>query len=137
MTHLNLTSVKEIPTRSETVYAFEVSGHVSDDDAEAMAEYMNDAFDCHDKVNMLIRLTNYTGSDKDALFDGDVLESRWRALFKVEKYAVIGAPDGASRMIRMLDKVLPVDARTFETSQETEAWRFVGTVVASDNKTQG
>lgn len=43
---------------------------------------------------MLIRLSGYTGSDKDALFDGDVLESRWRALFKVDKYAVVGAPDG-------------------------------------------
>ncbi|WP_299410689.1 STAS/SEC14 domain-containing protein [uncultured Roseobacter sp.] len=137
MTNLTLPSVREIPTHSDTVYAFDVTGHVSDDDAEALAKYMNDAFDRHDKVNMLIRLSGYTGSDKDALFDGDVLESRWRALFKVDKYAVVGAPDGASRMISIMDKILPVDAKTFETSEEDEAWRFIGTAAADDDNTQG
>ena len=73
MTNLTLPSVRGIPTGRETVYAFEVSGHVSDDDAEALAKYMNDAFDRYDKVSMLMKLDGFEGSDKDAVFDGDVL----------------------------------------------------------------
>ncbi len=123
---LNLPSVRQIPTSSDTVYAFEVSGHVSDDDAEALAEYMNDAFDRHEKVNMLMKLDGYTGSDMDAIFDGEVIESRWRSLFNVEKYAVVGAPDGASKMIAFMDKILPVDAKSFASHEEAMAWEFVG-----------
>lgn len=126
MNQLNLPSVKQIPTTSETVFAFDVQGRVSDDDAEALAEYMNDVFDRHDKVNMLMRLDGFTGSDKTALFDGDVIESRWRSLFNVEKYAVVGAPDGASKLIDFMDKLLPVDAKSFTSAQEPEAWQFVG-----------
>lgn len=126
MTLLSLPSVKQIPTTSETVFAFDVHGHVSDDDAEALAEYMNDVFDRHDKVNMLMRLDGFTGSDKTALFDGEVIESRWRSLFDVERYAVVGAPDGASKLIDFMDKLLPVDAKSFTSAQEQEAWQFVG-----------
>ncbi len=126
MAQLNLPSVKQIPTTSETVFAFDVQGHVSDDEAEALAEYMNEVFDQHDKVNMLMRLDGFTGSDKTALFDGDVIESRWRSLFNVEKYAVVGAPDGAEKMIGFMDKLIPVDARTFKSHEEHAAWQFVG-----------
>lgn len=126
MDQLKLPSITQIPTNSATVYAFDITGHVSDDDAEALAKYMNDAFDRHDKVNMLMKLDGYTGSDKDAIFDGDVLESRWRSLFKVDKYAVVGAPDGASRMITFMDKILPVDAKSFSLHDVALAWRFVG-----------
>lgn len=123
---LTLPSVREIPTDRETVYAFEVSGHVSDDDAEELAKYMNDAFDRQEKVSMLMKLDGYEGSDKDAIFDGDVLESRWRSLFNVAKYAVVGAPEGAEKMIGFMDKLIPVDARTFKSDEESAAWAFVG-----------
>lgn len=126
MPTLTATSIKQIPTDNPKVFAFEVKGHVSDDDAEAMAEFMNDVFDRHEKVNMLIRLDGYTGSDKDALFDGDVIESRWCSLFKVDKYVVVGAPEGVSRMIRFMDKILPVDAKAFDKGQDAEAWAYVG-----------
>jgi hypothetical protein len=75
---------------------------------------------------MLMRLDGFTDSDKTALFDGDVIVSRWRSLFNVEKYAVVGAPDGASKMIDFMDKLLPVDAKAFSSKQERDAWDFVG-----------
>ncbi|WP_425093496.1 STAS/SEC14 domain-containing protein [Tropicimonas sp. S265A] len=135
MSTLSSQTIKQIPTTSDTVYAFDITGHVSDDDAEAMAEFMNDVFDRHEKVNMLLRLDGYTGSDKDALFDGDVIESRWRSLFKVGKYAVVGAPEGASKMIGFMDKILPVEAKAFETAQEIAAWEFVGARPTDANPT--
>jgi hypothetical protein len=81
---------------------------------------------------MLMRLDGFTDSDKTALFDGDVIVSRWRSLFNVEKYAVVGAPDGASKMIDFMDKLLPVDAKAFSSKQERDAWDFVGAVKATD-----
>lgn len=124
-------SITQLPTDASHIYAFDVHGHVSDDDAEALARFMNAAFDMHDSVCMLMRLTDYKGSDVDTLFDWDVLKSRVRALSKVDRYAVVGAPGGAAAMIKALDLVIPVDARAFDAEDEDAAWAFVGSPPAA------
>lgn len=126
MQHFSHGAITQIPTDNPKVYAFRVVGHIEDDDEEALAEYMNDAFDMNDKVDMLLDLSAYTGSDWDAMFDGDVIKSRFRALRKVGRYAVIGAPDGAARMINVMDKIIPVDAKAFPATEADAAWAFVG-----------
>lgn len=126
MTTFSHGPITQIPTTSPTVYAFEIKGNIDDDAAEAMAKYMNDAFDRHDKVNMLLDLSGFTGSDWDSFLDDDVIESRFRALKEVERYAVVGAPDRAAKMIGLLDKIIPVEARAFEQTDISAAWMFVG-----------
>lgn len=74
-----------------------------------------------------MRLDGCTGSDRGAIFDGHVIESRWRSLFNVDKYAVVGAPEGASKMIDFMNKLIPVDAKAFDRTEEAKAWAFVGT----------
>ncbi len=118
--------IQQIATDSPTVYAFRITGHIDDDDAEAMAKYMNEVFDKTDKVNMLLDLSRFTGSDWDSMLDGDVIRSRFRSLSHVAKYAVIGAPDSAASMIGFMDKIIPVEARAFDASEEAAAWQFVG-----------
>lgn len=124
--------IAQIPTDRDDVYAFRITGHVDDDAAEAMAEFMNDVFDRHEKVSMLMDLTGFTGSDWDAMLDGDVIKSRFRALTHVHRYAVIGAPERAASMIEIMDVVIPVEAKAFDTSQEEAAWAFVGAAPIKD-----
>lgn len=119
-------SVRQIRTTENTVYAFVISGQVDDDAAEAMATVMNEAFDRHDKVSMLLDLSAFTGSDWESFLERDVIRSRWRSLSHVERYAVIGAPDYAARMIATMDKLIPVDARAFHAGERDAAWQFVG-----------
>lgn len=121
------TSITEIPTNRTDVHAFRFNGHVSADASEDLAEHMNAVFDAADgKVSMLMDLTNFEGSDWTAIFDDDVAVSRVRSISSVEKYAVIGAPEKASRMIEFMDKLIPVDARAFEAHEVDAAWSFVG-----------
>ncbi|MBW4707454.1 STAS/SEC14 domain-containing protein [Roseobacter sp. YSTF-M11] len=126
MTRFSYGPITQIPTTSPNVYAFRIKGHVDDDASEALAKFMNDVFDRQDKVNMLMDLSAFTGSDWDAMLDGDVLESRFRALKHVDRYAVIGAPDRAKKMIGLMDKIIPVEAKAFEVSGYSDAWTFVG-----------
>jgi len=121
--------IRQIPTTSPTVYAFSFNGHIDDDDAEALAEYMNAVFDRHDKVSMLMDLSGFTGSDWDAMLDGDVIASRFRALSHVDRYAVVGAPERAATMIGLMDKIIPVQAKAFDTAEMSAAWTFVGAQV--------
>lgn len=100
---------------------------MDDDDAEALAKFMNAAFDRHEeKVDMLLDLSGFTGSDWDSLLDGDVLKSRFRALSEVRRYAVVGAPERAQKMISFMDQFISVEARAFDKADEESAWRFVG-----------
>ncbi|MFO7806700.1 MAG: STAS/SEC14 domain-containing protein [Paracoccaceae bacterium] len=118
-------SVTQIATTDPKVYAFRITGHVDDDTSEELAKFMNTAFDTHDgKVDMLLDMTFFSGSDWDSFLDGDVITSRFRALKHVHRYAVVGAPAGAARMISMMDKIIPVEARAFDDLEA--AWAFVG-----------
>ena len=129
MTDFSFGPITQMQTTSPTLYAFAVSGRIDDDASEALARYMNAAFDQHDgKVDMLLDLTAFTGSDWDSFLDKDVIVSRFRALSNVGKYAVIGAPERASKMINLLDNVIPVDARAFASDQIDAAWSWVGEV---------
>ena len=117
--------ITQIPTDNPRVYAFRIVGHMDDDDSEALSRYMNTVFDETDKVDMLLDLSGLTGSDWDSMLDGDVIQSRFRSLSHVGKYAVVGAPDRAASMIRIMDKIIPVNARAFDKAEEDAAWAFV------------
>ena len=128
MTEFSHGSVTQIPTDKQDVYAFRITGHVEDDDMEAMAEFMNKVFDAASgKVDMLLDLGGMTGRDLDAMFDGDVLKAQLRSWSSVGRYAVIAAPERAATMIEWADKVIPVEARAFDAKDADAAWSFVGT----------
>ena len=127
MTLFEQGAVSQIATDHPNLYAFRINGHLDDDASEALAKYMNDAFDTHaGKVNMLLDLSGLTSSEWDSILDAEVLKSRFRSLKEVDKYAVVGAPDRAKGMINFLDKVIPVQAKAFDESERQAAWEFVG-----------
>ena len=119
-------AITEIANDDANVHAFRVSGHIDDDASEALAKHMNAVFDVSDKVNMLLDLTGFTGSDWDSMLDGDVITSRFRSLSHVTRYAVVGAPESAAKMITLMDKIIPVEAKAFDASEISQAWDFVG-----------
>lgn len=131
---LTTPTIRECPNDGDGVYAFHIVAEVTADDLKAMADYMNDAFDRHDKVSMLMIFDTGESAEAGATLDWSVMRSQLRSLSKVEKYAVVDAPERAARMIETLGAVLPLEARAFET--EDEAWAFVG-ACAEDRKMRG
>ncbi len=127
MTAFSSGPITQMQTHSPKLYAFAVTGHIDDDASEDLAKFMNDVFDRHEeKIDMLLDLSAFSGSDWDSFLDGDVIASRFRALTNVDKYAVIGAPDRAAKMINLLDKVIPVQAKAFGADEVEAAWTWVG-----------
>lgn len=119
-------AVRQIATTSPTVYAFEIDGEVSAAEMQAMGETMNDAFDAHDEVDMMLIFRRYGGSEAGAGLDWDSITSRFRSLTKVGKYVTVGAPEGAETMIEAMGRVIPVDAKTFDLSEIDAAWAHLG-----------
>jgi hypothetical protein len=115
-----------IPVNNPTVFAFRIRGEVDSEDMQRMASTMQDAFDGFDRVSMLLLFDDYEGQELGASLHPGVVTTQLRALANVEKYAVVGAPGGAKALINVMDKIIPVDARTFDRSDEEAAWDFVG-----------
>jgi SpoIIAA-like len=124
---LNTPTISQIPVLSPSVYAFTIHGEIEKDDLAQMADVMNAAFDTHDKVSMLLIFAPYDGAEPGAGLDLEVLASQFRSITKVDKYAVVGAPTFATTMIKIMDKIMPVQARTFSHSEEHLAWAFIET----------
>ncbi len=119
-------TISRIPTDNPAVFAFRISGEVAAEDMKSMGATMNDAFDAFSTVSMLLVFDDYEGLDTGAGLDMETFTSQFRSLVKVDRYAVVGAPAAATTMIRVMDKVIPTDARTFNRSEERAAWSFVG-----------
>ena len=118
----NTPGITQIATDRPDLYAFRISGKISDDAMEDMAEHMNAVFDAHkDKVDMLMIFDNFEGTEFGASWDWDVIKSRFRALSHVDRYVVVNAPGSADKMIDIMDRILPVQAETFD--DEALAWQ--------------
>lgn len=119
-------TINQIPVDNPLVYAFRITGEINAEDLKAMGSTMNGAFDIHPSVSMLLIFDSFQGLDAGAGLDMETFKSQFRSLSKVDKYAVVGAPSVAETMIKLMDKVIPTDARTFDQAEEQAAWDFVG-----------
>ena len=118
---LKLPSILQVATSRDDLYAFRITGEVTREDMTAMAEYMNDVFDRHDKVDMLMIFDRYEGAETGASFSWEALKSRARSLFNVNRYVVVGVPQQIDTLIETMDGLLPVKAETYD--DEALAWQ--------------
>lgn len=121
-----MNALSRVPTTVPSVLAFEFSGRIESQDIDAMAEQVNDAFDRHDTVSLVLIFRDWQGIDASAALDPDLFAAQARSLTNVNRYAVVGAPEAARGMIDALDPLIPVDAQTYGLDEESEAWGFVG-----------
>lgn len=123
---LDTEAIHQIPATDPRVYAFRIEGGVGAAEMDDLARTMNEAFDRHDEpVRMLLILEGFGPSDATTGLTLESLRSQLRAPTELERYAVVGAPDAARRMIEASDAVSPIDARTFDRGEEEAAWAFV------------
>lgn len=115
-------SILQVNTSRDDLYAFRITGEVSSEDMEAMAEHMNAVMDAHEnQIDMLLIFDRYDGAESGASFGWESIKSRFKALSNVNRYVVVGAPDSAQQMIDAMGSVIPVKAETYDT--EIAAWR--------------
>ena len=118
---LTLPSVIEVSTSREDLFAFRVTQEVSREDMHALAEYVNEIFDDHEQVDLLMIFDRYDGAETLAGFDWESIKSRFRSLFKVNRYVVVGVPENARALIEAMGSIIPVESETYD--EEVSAWR--------------
>lgn len=124
-----INAVVQIPTTDPAVYAFRVTGEIDTHGMSEMAGVMNTAFDDHDRVRMLLIFERFDGTSLGARFSFEGLKAQLRGLSKIKKYAVVGAPDDAEKVIETTKNWTGVETATFDSHEEAAAWGFVGAEV--------
>ena len=105
--------------------AFEIRDKISKADIEWMSSLTDEAMQSLDKIDMLIIMSNYEGSDLGATFDGYAASVKARSVAHIRRYVVVGAPTFAKTMVNLSGFVMPVETKTFDLEDEAAAWAWL------------
>ena len=118
--------IRRIPTNREDVFAFAIEGHLDDASLENLYGLLDAAYETHEEIDLLIRLTGYEGVDWTAAFSESMLSMRAKSLKKLRHYAIVGGPLWRQASITLMQPFLSIELRAFEADEENEAWEWLG-----------
>jgi len=119
---LDTSSITEEDFGLPATLAFRVGGRVTEPEMKMLSDRVLEAFDRFDKIDLVLIFDRFEGAEKGASANLTSLKARTASLWNVRSYVVAGAPDSAREMIEGMGRVLPVDARTFDTEAEARAY---------------
>ena len=116
-----------LPTNKANVLAFEIDGTMSADEMPEVIDSLERFFADHEKVRLLNRMTHFAGFDPTILIQRQGLFSmKLAAIKKVERYAIVGAPNWMGKLIHAMQPLFPhMQMQTFATDREEEALQWL------------
>ncbi|MCH4541476.1 STAS/SEC14 domain-containing protein [Ochrobactrum sp. POC9] len=117
--------IRRIPTNRDDVFAFAIEGHLDDASLENLYGLLDAAYETHEEIDLLIRLTGYEGVDWTAAFSESMLSMRSKSLKKLRHYAIVGGPLWIQASITLMQPFLSIELRAFEADEENEAWEWL------------
>jgi len=118
-------ALSQLETKRDDVYAFEIDGHLSAAETDKIYAALEEAYQEHDRINLLIRIGRFDGFDWSTLFSESTFMGKLHAIKHLRRYAVIGGPDWFATAIRIFDPLFRVEVRHFGYEAEAEAWRWI------------
>src|SRR5215203_2325388 len=119
-------AIRFLQTTSENVFAYEVDGRLRERDIKSAVNQLKPFFERQGKFNVLARMKNFHGFDLLSIFDDDLIRLKIKAPSKIAKYAVIGPKPWMRNLLELAGSVVSTEIRTFEASEETAAWEWIG-----------
>ncbi len=119
---LDTSSITEEDFGLPATLAFRVGGRVTEPEMKMLSDRVLEAFDQFDTIDLVLIFDRFEGAEKGAGINWPSLKARSASLWNVRAYVVAGAPDSARAMIEGIGKLLPIDARTFDTEAEARAF---------------
>lgn len=106
---------------SEGLMIFEIDGKMTKDDYDRVFTAFDKAVEKNGKINLMVRVKDYEGFDLGILGDRDAMMSKFGAVGKVGRYAVVGAPGWMRSMVQTMGPLIPIEMRTFDASEDSAA----------------
>lgn len=121
----NIPVIRRILTDRDNVFAFAVEGRLDEKALQNLYGLLEAAYETHDEVDLLIRLTGYEGIDWSSAFSESMFELRSKSLRKLRRYAVIGGPLWLHASISLMKPFLSIELRAFDADNEDQAWKWL------------
>lgn len=115
-----------IETDDPEILGFELNGRVSAQEMERVSDDLNDRLEHGSPKRMLGRFTHYRGFSPAGIMDEDFWAMKRDMIRTLDRYALVGAPNWMTSMIRALDPLFRVEVRCFESDAEADAWAWLG-----------
>lgn len=113
--------LRVIEEGSDGLLMFEIDGKLTSEAADQVFAVFDRAVEKHGKINLMVRVTDYEGFDLGLLGDRDTMMSKFGAVGKVGRYAIVGAPGWMRTMVQTMGALVPIDMRSFDASEDAEA----------------
>jgi len=117
---------RRLDTDNDQVFAVEIEGHATSADAENLFGLLEGAYALHDRIDVLIRASDFDGADWPDIAPETIAEGRRHAEEHVRRCAVVGGPDWTGRVGGFFAPAVPIELRYFTADAEPEAWRWLG-----------
>jgi hypothetical protein len=119
-------SIHFLHTTSENVFAWEVNGRVREKDVKAAVAAMKPYLEREGKFNVLVRLKDFGGFDLLSALDDELMKTKYKAISKVERYAIVGAKPWMRNLVELFSGLFSTKIRFFDPEEEHAAWEWVG-----------
>jgi hypothetical protein len=119
-------AIRIIETDKPDVLGYEVDGRVGAADAEAVADYFNEALGRDRPLRLLGRIKKIESAELGALLGHKFLQMKIGMLDHVERYAIVGGPIWLCAWIQAVAPLVSTELRHFPAEKEAEAWAWLG-----------
>ncbi len=118
-------ALSRIETKRDDVYAFALDGHLSQAESDEMYRTLEEAYQKHDQINLLIRIGRFDGFEWRTLFSESTVIGKLHAIRHLRRYAVVGGPSWFATATRFFNPLFRVEVRHFDYDAEAEAWTWI------------
>lgn len=125
-------AVRRIETNRADAYAFELTGHITAADIENLYGLLEGAYELHERIDLLIRIVDYHGSDWMEVSRKTRSEGRLHALEHVRRCAAVGEPNWTLLARAILLIATTVEIRHFPAKEEEKAWAWLDALPVDD-----
>ncbi|QDV85815.1 STAS/SEC14 domain-containing protein [Stieleria magnilauensis] len=125
--------VARIATDRDDLIAFECIGRMRLEDLPIVLEPLSEAFRSDQKIDLLVRLTDFAGFAPVLLMENSIYAMKFAALSHVRKYAVVGAPIWLRRAAELFKPMIDIDMRFFHADEEDAAWDWLKVTAVPTN----
>jgi len=118
-------SIRIIETDKPDMLGFELDGKIGEEEAEAAADYFNEAIARDRPLRLLGRVKRVKGAELGALLGHKYLQMKIGMLQRVERYAVVGGPAWLAAWVAALAPLVRLELRYFPAEREQAAWEWL------------
>ncbi|WP_306117771.1 MULTISPECIES: STAS/SEC14 domain-containing protein [unclassified Roseitalea] len=118
-------AIVRVPTDRADMLAFRITDKVRTADAKAVMGFLSDAYQRHERIDLMVIVDEFEGFEPKMLFEGATWSTKGSSLSHVRRYAIVGGPAALRSTASFMGAFMPVEIKAFERDEEDAAWKWL------------